>query len=217
MCTKVLVSSTRQPPAAIVRLVVHAAIVWLYAHTMWMSSSVRWDSIAFPTISEVGKYMAYMLTFWTMVSKTGAPRRACPANVQLAETLPFQAGHTVSRTKRDRFFRRPHAFFSRVKTKLRRDEFVRRVISFEFFPNPSVRPEDTANRIEKPRNAFGFFHAAPLFTPRRTFSPVRFQSLVRRLFFTRKTRRRTILRAMVVVLRPSIITTIVRIKSKPLG
>lgn len=70
MCTKALLvnNGTRQPPAAIVRFVVHAAIVWLYAHTVWMSGSVRWDSIVLPTISEVGKYMAFMLTVWTMVS-----------------------------------------------------------------------------------------------------------------------------------------------------
>lgn len=61
-------NGARQPPAAIVRLVVHAAIVWLYAHTVWMSNSINWDSIAFPTISQVDKYMTYMLTFWTLVS-----------------------------------------------------------------------------------------------------------------------------------------------------
>lgn len=69
MCTMVLVNNgVRQPPAAIVRLVVHGTLAWLYFHVMWMASSVDWDSIVFPTISEVGKFMSFMLTMWTLVS-----------------------------------------------------------------------------------------------------------------------------------------------------
>lgn len=58
----------RQPPAAIVRFVVHAALAWLYCHVMWMSRSVDWAAIEFPTISHVDKFMVYMLTLWTLVS-----------------------------------------------------------------------------------------------------------------------------------------------------
>lgn len=69
MCTKVLINSgARQPPAAIVRFVVHGTLAWLYFHVMWMAGSVDWDSIVFPTISEVGKFMSFMLTMWTLVS-----------------------------------------------------------------------------------------------------------------------------------------------------
>lgn len=60
--------TTRRPPAAIVRFVVHGTIAWLYVHALWMSGSVDWDSIDFPTIKEVRKYMVYMLTLWTLVS-----------------------------------------------------------------------------------------------------------------------------------------------------
>ncbi|VVC45198.1 Hypothetical protein CINCED_3A013448 [Cinara cedri] len=60
------VSTGRRPPAAIVRLVVHAALGWMYYHTMWMAKFVDWDSIDFPTVTEVGKFMVYMLTLWTL-------------------------------------------------------------------------------------------------------------------------------------------------------
>lgn len=62
----------RQPPAAVVRLVVHATIAWVYGHVMWMAGSVDWGAIVFPTVSEVDKYLSYMLTLWTLVS--GAQR-----------------------------------------------------------------------------------------------------------------------------------------------
>ncbi|XP_003244959.1 androgen-dependent TFPI-regulating protein [Acyrthosiphon pisum] len=72
MCTMVLVNSgARQPPAAIVRLVVHGTLAWLYFHVMWMAGSVDWDSIEFPTISEVGKFMSFMLTMWTLIMHLG--------------------------------------------------------------------------------------------------------------------------------------------------
>lgn len=74
------VSAGRRPPAAIVRFVVHAALGWMYCHTMWMAKFVDWDSINFPTITEVGKFMMYMLTLWTLVSSTAATT-TIPANM----------------------------------------------------------------------------------------------------------------------------------------
>lgn len=113
-CTEVSVSSSaRQPPAAIVRFVVHSALAWLYVHTMWMAKFVDWESIAFPTISHVGTFMPYMLTLWTMVSKSAGVRISM-LTIIINERLPLRRSPRRAADRgRIKFFGRPLAEINR--------------------------------------------------------------------------------------------------------
>lgn len=66
---QVLTGGPSRPPAHAVRSAVHGSIVCLYAYTARMAGRVNWSVIDMPTISQVDKFLAFMLTSWTLVSR----------------------------------------------------------------------------------------------------------------------------------------------------
>ncbi|XP_050424344.1 androgen-dependent TFPI-regulating protein-like [Adelges cooleyi] len=60
------IASSRQPPTAFVRCVVHGVLSCMYTYTFYIARTLDYSIINLPTINEVDKYIRYTLTLWTL-------------------------------------------------------------------------------------------------------------------------------------------------------